>query len=345
MAAFDEAGLSDPLDPVIYSVVIPIMRDRLLERRRKLRFLYAPDYTAFGPGRVNTFDTFKFDQFAEYYAAQGWEVGPEETFGVVDFPSVWNQNVRQGMQLHWDGNNTLVRERNFSAAIGAGTKPRDMDLPRLFRLEKWLGTLPPPPYPFAINTELARQGEAIYKQYCFDCHDIRGSRVGTVFDLSEIGTDRYRVLSYTQRTLEAQQDYTKGFDWSFSHFTNTNGYASHPLDGIWARAPYLHGGSVPTMWDLLSPADERPAAFTTGGNVYDQDKLGFVVERLTKHLDGTFRRNDGSPYAGTAFVLDTALRANGNQGHSGARYGTELSDNEKRALIEYLKYQDHPSHD
>jgi processive rubber oxygenase RoxA-like protein len=52
----------------------------------------------------------------------------------------------------------------------------------------------------------------------------------------------------------------------------TDGYATQPLDGIWARGPYLHGGSVPTMWDLLTPAEQRPKAFTRGGDKYDQKK-------------------------------------------------------------------------
>ena len=92
---------------------------------------------------------------------------------------------------------------------------------------------------------------------------------------------------------------------------------TQPLDGIWARGPYLHGGSVPTMWDLLTPAEQRPKAFTRGGDIYDQKKLGFVHDVLQGSAQTGYTHLDGTPYTGTAFVLDTALIGNGNQGHTG----------------------------
>ncbi len=345
LAAMERAELSGPLDGLIYRLVVPRMKEALLERRRRLRFLEQPGYPRFGPGRVNTFDTFKFDQFAYYYEAHGMEIDPDEIYGTVDFPSVWNQDDREGMHLHWDGNNTSVRERNFSAAIGAGARPPDMDITRMFRIEEWLAELPAPAYPFSIQDDLAEQGELLYRQYCYDCHDFGGDRVGQVIPLGEIGTDRHRLDSYTQFLLEAQQDYTKGYFWSFTHFSKTDGYAAQPLDGVWARAPYLHNGSVPTMWDLLTPADERPQAFTIGGDVYDQRRMGFVHEVVTGSPELGYRRRDGSALSGGPFVLDTRLRGNGNQGHTGHAYGTDLSDAGKRALIEYFKWQDRPQKD
>lgn len=340
LAAMEEAGISSPLDGLIYPFVVPRMKEGLLARAEKIGFLFGPDYPRFGPGRVNTFDTFKFDQFAYYYRAHKQEIGPNEIYGVVDFPSVWNQAVREGLKLHWDGNNTSVRERNFSAAIGAGATPPTIDIERMLRIEEWLKSLSPPAYPFAIDADKAKRGEAIYQQKCFQCHDLQGERVAQVIPLTEIGTDRHRLDSYTQFLLEAQRDYTKGYFWHFTHFTKTYGYASQPLDGVWARAPYLHNGSVSTMWDLLSPAEKRPQAFTIGGDVYDQEKMGFVHERLTGSPETGYSREDGTPYGGTAFVLDTNLRANSNKGHTGADYGTDLGDDEKRALIEYFKWQD-----
>jgi len=340
VAAMREAGIAGPLDGLIYHFVVPQMKSGLLARQARLSFLAAPDYPPFGPGRVNTFDTFKFDQFADFYRAHGQPIGEDEIYGTVDFPSVWNQAPRDGMRLHWDGNNTSVRERNFSAAIGAGATPPVMDIERLFRVEAWLRDLPAPPYPFAIDEPLARRGAEIYQQYCFDCHDFAGDRIGTVIPLDQIGTDRGRLDSYTPFLLKAQQDYTKGYFWSFTHFEKTDGYATQPLDAIWARAPYLHNGSVATMWDLLQRADKRPQAFTIGSDVYDQRDMGFQHEVLTGSPAAGYRHGDGRPYTGTAFVLDTQLRGNGNQGHAGPEYGTELSDEDKRALIEYLKWQD-----
>ena len=158
-----------------------------------------------------------------------------------------------------------------------------------------------------------------------------------VIPLTEIGTDRSRLDSYTPFLRQAQIDYTSGMPWMFSHFTKTDGYSTMPLDGVWARAPYLHNGSVPTIWDLLSPSGLRPKAFTLGAIAYDTTDLGFRRENLTRAPGGGFVDQAGRPYSGAAFVLDTRLRANGNAGHEGPAYGTTLSDDDKRALIEFLK--------
>lgn len=335
VAAFDEAGLSDPTDPIIYRLVIPRMKEGLLAQRRKLAPFFEDDYPEWGPGRVNTFDPFKFDQFAPFYAAHDRPV--EEIYGIADLPSVWNQARRNGLELHWDGNNTSARERNFSAAIASGAHPKDVDLESLDRIDRWLDTLRAPDYPFAIDRELAGRGETIYQNRCASCHSYDGDRVGTVIPIEEIGTDRHRMDSYTDFLLEAQRDYTAGYAWQFDDFTNTDGYAARPLGGIWARAPYLHNGSVPTMRDLLRPASERPVVFTRGGDVYDREDMGFVHRELAGSRDSGYVHPDGRPYEEGEFVLDTRLPGNGKEGHSGPRYGTTLSDADRNALIEYLK--------
>lgn len=339
LAAMEKHSSLGPVERLIYRIAVPQVRDALMEARGKLAYLFEPDYPPFGPGRVDTFDTFKFNQFAYYYKAHDEPVN--EIYGTVDFPSIWEQAKRDGLWLHWDGNNNSVRERNFSAAIGAGTTPPDMDVDSLFRLEDWLDELPPPAYPFAIDEQAARRGEPIYRQYCFGCHDLKGERVGTVVPLQQIGTDRHRMDSYTGFLLQAQKDYTRGYFWQFGHFRVTDGYANHPLDGLWARAPYLHNGSVPTLWDLLTPED-RPEIFTIGNDVYDPKNMGFVHQVLEGSREEGYVYPDGQPYEGTAFVLDTTLPGNGNEGHAGPAYGTALSDREKRDLIEYLKWRSRP---
>ena len=89
---------------------------------------------------------------------------------------------------------------------------------------------------------------------------------------------------------------------------------------MWLNAPYLHNGSVPTLGDLLEPPANRPTRFWRGYDVYDQARGGFIS-------DGPDARRLGMP-------LDVTQPGNGNGGHT---YGTTLSANEKRALIEYLK--------
>jgi hypothetical protein len=93
-------------------------------------------------------------------------------------------------------------------------------------------------------------------------------------------------------------------------------YKARPLNGIWASSPYLHNGSVPTLHDLLLPVAQRPARFAVGRWEFDPNKVGYV--------------SDGAG----PFVVDTAVTGNSNRGHE---YGVDLAEDDRRALVEYLK--------
>lgn len=95
-----------------------------------------------GPGRVDTFNPYKAIQFNFPMD----KLPHEELIGPADYPSIFNQGPRQGMQLHWDGNNPSVEERNKSAALGAGVTPVTIDLKSLDRIVGWLWNLKAPEY-------------------------------------------------------------------------------------------------------------------------------------------------------------------------------------------------------
>ena len=94
-------------------------------------------------------------------------------------------------------------------------------------------------------------------------------------------------------------------------------YKARPLDGIWASAPYLHNGSVPTLYDLLTPPPDRPERFYVGGRELDTVRVGL----------------ESGPGAGRS-LFDTRRRGNGNGGHE---FGTQLGEPDRMALLEYLK--------
>ncbi len=94
-------------------------------------------------------------------------------------------------------------------------------------------------------------------------------------------------------------------------------YRARPLDGIWATAPFLHNGSVPTLYDLLLPASQRPQKFWLGSREYDAAHVGYE----TTATPG-------------GFLFDTKLSGNYNTGHE---YGTKISEADRLALLEYLK--------
>jgi mono/diheme cytochrome c family protein len=296
-----------------------------LRLRNRISPLLGDKVPRWGRGRVDTFNPYKAIQF-------NWRLDQlphSELIGASDFPSLWNQQPREGLQLHWDGDNDSVDERNLSAGLGAGITPVTVDHELLKRVRDWIWTLPPPKYPYAVDAALVARGSATYQRDCLACHgDHRfregvraGDRLGKVEPIEKIATDRHRLDSYTPVFAANQYMLFPESEYRFKRFTKTDGYANHPLDGIWARAPYLHNGSVPTLWDLLQEPAARPAVFYRGYDVFDQVNVGFV---------------SGVPEAdGRAFFrYDTAIPGNGNGGHI---YGTKLTADEKRALIEYMK--------
>ncbi|MBR1188574.1 hypothetical protein JQ558_06870 [Bradyrhizobium sp. AUGA SZCCT0160] len=105
-------------------------------------------------------------------------------------------------------------------------------------------------------------------------------------------------------------------------------YKVRPLNGVWATPPYLHNGSVPNVYALLSPVDERPKKFYLGNREYDPVNLGYKYDKLTN-----------------GFEFDTSIRGNWNTGHEFADkppktkgvIGKKLAPDERKAIIEYLK--------
>ncbi|HLW91563.1 MAG TPA: di-heme-cytochrome C peroxidase [Roseiarcus sp.] len=96
-------------------------------------------------------------------------------------------------------------------------------------------------------------------------------------------------------------------------------YKARPLDGVWAAAPYLHNGSVPTLYDLLRAPKDRPKSFWIGTREYNPENAGYVTTRS----------------ADNNFLFQTSIPGNSNQGHDfGA---SKFTEEQRRALLAYLK--------
>ena len=346
----------NPVEKLLYKfLVIPLTREGLIRQRDRLAFV--EEQPEWGPGRVDTFNPYKAIQFN--FPMDKLE--EKEKIGASDFPVIWNQEPREGLKLHWDGNNDSVRERNLSAALGAGVTPAAVDLPGIKRVADWLCRYPYPQnysgsllneeyysdlddrnvttildYPYEINEQLAAKGKVLYKQNCLSCHSFSHDKP-QVEPIEKIGTDPFRLDSFTETTLSNQNTLFAGIESAnydesckgkieeenlrFKRFRKTNGYANMPLDWVWLRAPYLHNGSVPSLRDLLEKPENRPQVFYRGNDLFDRDKVGFVSD---------VAEENGRKY----FKFDTDLDGNSNSGHY---YGTDLSPEEKEALVEYMK--------
>jgi len=117
-----------------------------------------------------------------------------------------------------------------------------------------------------------------------------------------------------------------------------HGYVSPPLDGVWASAPCLHNGSVPTLAALFEPQEKRPQRFYRRMNAFDPVRVGLVcAERIEGDAvvcDPDARQLAADPKRKWLFLSDTQKPGNSNAGHP---YTVELAASEKPAVIEYLK--------
>ncbi len=293
--------------------------------------------TNWGPGRVDTFNPYKLINFA----VEADCLAPEERVGVSDFPAIFAQGprARQGMHLHWDGNNASLSERNLSAALGAGVNERTVDHASLARLVGWLADLEPPASPYINHLDQAavERGRRLYMAECATCHGhqgdkgyvYRGARLGQIEPISYVATDRGRLDSYTPLMEKYQKDrlFCTEPEHRFRQFKKTDGYANMPLDGLWLRAPYLHNGSVPTLKDLLATPAERPMAFRRGADHITLDPVngGFAAPPCLP--------DDTAEPGVRSFCFDTRQPGNGNGGHL---YGTDLAPAAKADLLAYL---------
>ncbi len=123
------------------------------------------------------------------------------------------------------------------------------------------------------------------------------------------------IALLTRAGLPARPADLKAFQKAIE-LNHTPHYKARPLDGIWATAPYLHNGSVPSLADLLNLPEKRPATFLTGSGEFDASHIGLYSDRAT------------------GFHFDTSKPGNSNSGHT---FGHHIKPHEKKDLIEYLK--------
>jgi hypothetical protein len=219
----------------------------------------------------------------------------------IDIKSVnW---ATERYHANWDGNQG-ASSRTLASGASATGDPRMVNVRIHEPLNPFIDHLPPPPYPFtSVDLTRAREGKALFKENCASCHT---SRNQTIYPVSKLGVDPNRTMVNTEvsryglaalvteacRIYGLNHEGQPGADWCVpkgdwnarleEYFRDTprrvaegtNGYKADVLHGIWAQAPYLHNGSVPTLGQLLCPAT-RPQRFVRGNVYYDEALVGF----------------------------------------------------------------------
>lgn len=201
-------------------------------------------------------------------------------------------------------------------------------------IQAYLLTQEAPKYPFDINKTLAAKGHELFAENCAKCHGTYGPSAkypNKIVPINTVGTDATRVQNFSSpyfdfynKTWFAQEK-PKGFP-----STKTSGYQAPPLDGVWATAPYLHNHSAPTLYNVLN-SKSRPKLFTRSYSVaeseYDKVNVGWKVQVLRETPPNLSVREQRKIY-------DTTQSGRNNGGHT---FGDDLSDADRRAVIEYLK--------
>lgn len=240
-------------------------------------------------------------------------------------------------------------ERNIGQAIGLGAVVADgsglssVRIRNINTLERMARRLMPPKWPGDVlgelKSNLVAQGAAVFKKAkCDTCHGDKGGG-----EDRDVGTDPGRLdtfasalddapfatrlratlilvrdAGYSREGISSQEriqfDGSNPSTWRPTKPGQSNAYASRPLNGIWASAPYLHNGSVPTLRALLSV--DRPSSFRVGSKYFDPVDVGIDTTKPG------------------GFEFKATEDGNKNVGHL---YGTDLNPAEKTALIEYLK--------
>jgi hypothetical protein len=282
----------------------------------------------------------------------------------VSFPPLWDTQ-----RFDWRHYTASIRQsmgRDVANAIAGGAQASPtsthstIDVAGLFDIEQRLDRLEPPSWPGdvlgAIDAAKVARGRTLFAAQCPECHarhEVTGGIIlQPLFPLEEIGTDPTSAHELYDKTIDTGpwafgqvnffdamakvSERVKDQQYDAMHLTpvrraamdgyRTNDwrpllfYKARQLDGVWATAPYLHNGSVASLYELLLPPSARKRAFFVGPDQqFDPIHVGYVAD---------------DPGTGAAFRLDTSLPGNANGGHD---YGTTLSDDDRYALIEYLK--------
>jgi len=333
--------------------VLPGLESEL--REREARWGGSTPYDPGGPGSANGLGA-----IAHVLAAEGRDVDPVGPGTAVQIPDLGDRMLKSSLAV--DGTfgvagrarframthaDLTENERDGKAGILAffavptmGLDPRRVPdvVPRAREIVDFLAAYRPPRFPGPVDVMLASRGEAVYAAQCAVCHGVRaplarsgGPRLerlpNVLIPIDEIGTDPARWQAATPSLATAILGTPAG---ELLSAGPTTGYMAPPLTGLWATAPYLHNGSVPTLWHLMHP-EARPARFEVGGHRLDYVRMGID---LVPSSDAHRYPSGYAPWSRPE-IYDTARPGQANSGHEAPF--RNLTEAEKSALTEYLK--------
>lgn len=236
-----------------------------------------------------------------FYRDTNTPYGPEIGRTQVKVPSLWGFAEKRKVGVFADGS---LSSLNYAWAFGAELMASDSgehlraSLPRLKHfVDNVVGNLLPPPYPFKIDPVRAERGRPIVEKNCFGCHgqhprDPQGYPVylpPQLIPQNAVGTDPQRLDYGNSLWVDLAEQGSIGDLIAFNHEYFNYGYFAPKLWGIWSRFPYLHNGSIPTLYHLFLPPSERPIVFSMedAGELWRYDRVyaGLTTYRNPVEID------------------------------------------------------------
>ena len=291
----------------------------------------------------------------------------------VNYKYKTNGTERHGLYVDggFDGN---VADVTYAMAISRDHLGGDYAAAReTFRkcVPSYFSSLAPPRYPFIddVSEQAADSGHAVFVETCSRCHG-EFKKTGpktyelvnfpnTLVDQDELGTDPLRIMGVFDMSIEEKKRFLSGT------VTTTNRYVAPPLVGIWARGPYLHNASVPTIYNLLK-SSTRPKKYSmkpssTDPTNYDQARIGWkFIDESEKNHQQLLEKMEREPYlrvfdpewrtpeqwealrqalasVKNAKVDPTKPELYTGMLNTGHTFGDDLTEEQRLAVLEFLK--------
>lgn len=225
----------------------------------------------------------------------------------------------------------LKKDRSFDALV-------ESVIPKIKEeFDSVIQYLRPPPYPYTIDPALVEKGRALFysnEMGCSRCHGIYDGKGNVRWPgvHTDVGTDRARLDVVSDGFIEAFDSSPIAAEGTLE---KSHGYAAPPLTGVWANFPYLHNGSVPTLYHLLGPVSERPKIFNVlAARRFDRERVGqrLYLESGHEQISEADRLRR---FGADRDWFNTQRAGSGNGGHD--VWPHIRTDANRHALIEYLK--------
>jgi len=332
--------------------ILPKIRSALKDFKQMDRVLPFPNG---GPGHTNGLGAFKRNA---KLLENPFEYNSKEA-GIVEIPSLMDKNFRSSLLA--DGAYAVIGQKRFEkidrtrafsskhvaslgematffsyAAMGVPLNNIEGAIPKIQTVfSDFVASLKPQKYPGNIDPIRSLGGARIYQQSCSECH-------GTYSDDYKLQSLPNRLV--LQRTMGTDDYRWRAVDKSVAQFADETvfskhtvaghtmgGYVAPVLTGVWAKAPYFHNGSVPTLWQLMNP-ELRPKKFQVGGHALDLIEVGIKGSMNAK---GIYAFDKNYQAWTKSSIFNTNEPGKSNKGHE--KEFDKLSETEKRDLLEFLK--------